>query len=229
MSRIMINRVRGGGRTPLDSWAAELDQLDMREMPQADRDTVSELRDVLEQISHVRAGELRIVASGTMAAMKSTTLSLLLGRREKSLTVGLGAVTGVATELRLVQSEDPALSHTEVHILTEEGLLERARKLLRLPPEDRRTLSELSYDRMLISEESNRLRSIMAVAGKFGFGARMDLKDFFQAQGSLDIRGSDAILVQRVIRHVPVPKEAWDLSWARSFSSTCPAQARDSG
>jgi len=212
----MANRVRGGRSSSLDSWAAELSRLDVQDMSQPERDTVADLCGVLEQISHVRAGELRIVASGATGSMKSTTLSLLLGKKDKSLTVGLGAVTGVATELRLVQSDDAALSRSEVHILTEEAVLGRVRKLLRLPPDSHRTLSELAGDRALGTDDGNRLRAFLTAEEKFGFGTRMDMEDFFRARGSLDIRGADAVLVQRVIRHVPVPAEVWDLSWAGS-------------
>lgn len=207
----MVSQSRRGSSS-LARVAEELAHLDIAGMRQAERDTIAGLRDVLDQIKEVRAGEFRLVASGTMAAMKSTTLSLLLGKRERVLHVGLGAVTGVPTELRLVQSDDPSLGRSEVRTLSEESARRRSLRLLRLPDDDPRPLADLLGNSN--QPEHAQVRSLLAAAAEFGFGEKIDLAEYCQRGGSLDINGFGTALVQRIIVQLPVAATQWDLSWA---------------
>jgi hypothetical protein len=79
----------GGKQTSLSKAIRELEKCDVSGLRGDWRDAVVELSTILDQISRIRRGEIRIVVAGAVASMKSTTLALLLGSRA-ILRVGLG-------------------------------------------------------------------------------------------------------------------------------------------
>ncbi|MEV5407528.1 hypothetical protein AB0K60_01650 [Thermopolyspora sp. NPDC052614] len=199
-------------RDPIARVVRDLERFDFSGQTPVLQDNVARLRDVLEQMVRVRAGEVRIVALGQAASMKSTMLRLLLG--SDALRVGPGAVTVAATEMRLVQGtgsgEPPAV---RVLTLTEEGARRRARALLGLPQDDPRTLAELAS----LSHPNQRHVVAMIEAGRmFGYGTPYTLDDYRAKGGALafDDPGTGTELVARVIVELPVPPEVWNLRWA---------------
>ncbi|ABW16497.1 hypothetical protein Franean1_7178 [Parafrankia sp. EAN1pec] len=199
------------GRSGLRQAFDQLNKLDRQSLSPERWDTVVELRDVLEQIERLQAGEFRIVAAGAMASMKSTMLELLLGRPD-TLLVGAGAVTAVPTLLRLVQAEDGRPGRTRVTMLTEAAALRRARALLDLDHADARALGELAA---LDHPNRHVVGALARAAQTFEYGVSYELKEFLALGGELSIGGFGVPLLARVIvDDVPVPASVWDLSWA---------------
>lgn len=204
--------VRRTKRDPIARAVGDLAKYDLSGQQPVLVDIVARLRDTLEQIIRVREGEVRIVALGQAASMKSTMLRLLLG--SDALRVGPGAVTVAATEMRLVQrsagGEPPAV---RVLTLTEEGARRRACALLGLPQDDPRPLAELAT---IAHENSGYVAAMVEAAPKLGYGASYPLAEFEAKGGALtfDARGIGTELVARVIVELPVPREVWDLRWA---------------
>ncbi|MBO3742658.1 hypothetical protein [Actinoplanes flavus] len=211
--------IRSGGKeSSINKAIQDLAKCDVAGLRGDSRDAVAELRDIVDRIARIRRGEIRIVAAGAVASMKSTTLALLLGRRSV-LRVGLGPVTAAPTELRLLQG-DEAAGPGSVQMLTETEAAGRARELLGLGVDDTRTLAELAT-----VEHRNQpiLAGMLHSAELFGFGTRHDLDTFLAAcekAGGDRIGGLGAPLIQRIAIDVPVPAEVWDLSWARGRAVT---------
>ncbi|GLW09189.1 hypothetical protein Misp01_43180 [Microtetraspora sp. NBRC 13810] len=180
------------------------------------QDVVAQLRDVLEQMVRVQAGEVRIVALGQSGSMKSTMLRLLLG--SDFLRVGPGAVTVAATELRLTQADDAGRTpEIRVLTLTEEGARRRACALLDLTEDDPRPLTEL----LTVAHPNQKLVTAMAEAARtLGYGAAYDLAGYLDRGGALtfDAAGTGTELVARVTVGLPVSRDVWNLDWAGTRS-----------
>jgi hypothetical protein len=175
------------------------------------RDVVVRLDGVLRQIARVRAGEIRIVALGQCGSMKSTMLRLLLG--SDVLSVGPGAVTVAATELRLTQDGTAEAPTVRVVTLTEEAARRRSCALLDLTEDDPRTLAELQK----VPHPNQKLvTALIEAADLLGYGAAYDLDTYRDKGGALtfDAAGVGTELVARVVVELPVDRQAWDLGWA---------------
>ncbi|GHC52696.1 hypothetical protein [Streptomyces flavofungini] len=179
-------------------------------------DRIGQLRVVLERLRHTTAGEVRIVALGANSSLKSTTLRLLLGR-DDILSVGPGAVSAVSTELRLVQDEGPTgPPEYKVVTLTEEGARRRARRLLDVEEDDRRTLEELSRTP---HPNVGLVQEMLAAVEQLGYGETLTLEQLSAREGSLTFSsGRGSPLIARVTARVRVPAEAWPLAWAAGRS-----------
>ncbi|GIH29123.1 hypothetical protein Aph01nite_74330 [Acrocarpospora phusangensis] len=140
-----MSRSRRRGTNQLTQEARALAQVQLGSVRQDLRDLVAELGDALDEIARVRSGEIRVLALGHAASMKSTMLRLLLGD-SGVLNVGAGAISASATEIRLMPSDgSPATPSTQVRTLTEKAARRRARALLGIAgPDDARTLDELA-------------------------------------------------------------------------------------
>jgi hypothetical protein len=208
----------GGKQTSLSKAIRELEKCDVSGLRGDWRDAVVELSTILDQISRIRRGEIRIVVAGAVASMKSTTLALLLGSRA-ILRVGLGPVTAAPTELRLVQGDGPSGAGT-VQMLTETEAALRARELLDVGVDDQRTLAELA-------EADHRNQPIVVdmvrSAELFGFGTRHELTAYLQRcaaeadgeAGGDQVGGLGAPLIHRIVVELSIPAGVWDLSWAK--------------
>ncbi|MPY61448.1 P-loop NTPase family protein [Streptomyces spongiae] len=175
-------------------------------------DRIEQLRQVLQRMRRVSAGELRIVALGSNASLKSTTLRLLLGR-DDILAVGPGAVSAVATELRLVQADGPDTAPVVFHAvtLTEEGARRRARRILGVEDE------YLSLEEMgrLPHQYAFLVQEMADAARRLGHNTTIPLTELAGRGGSITFNdGPGSALIARVSAEVTIPADEWKLSWA---------------
>ncbi|MGW4366627.1 hypothetical protein ACWEKT_13370 [Nocardia takedensis] len=178
---------------------------------------VERLSEVVARIDTVQAGRLRVIVLGLNGSLKSTTLRLLIGECP-ALRSGAGPIIGPLTDIRLVQSEDVDGVATEyVTTLSESRARARILALLDLPAADPRSPAELAE-----IPHPNRayVRDIHWGAEQFGYGVTLTVSDYAAAGGAIafDGPGRGSTFLARRFLDQAIPRDLWDLSWARGRS-----------